>query len=460
MCGIEQSMTDDKKRENGQGSTYFRASDQRWCAALSVPHPETGVMRRVVRTVPRKGTVKQQENAAESRLTELKREVIAKGTISTSAQTVTTWINFWFNTIAAKTNRPKTQKSWRSIIQNHILPSIGDVRMIKLTPKHIRKLEDDIVAKGLRPTAVTAYSIMSIALEYALREGLVTSKVTDRVDPPVVVKAKLVILTPDDAINVLRTVADDRLGSLRASNILTGARQGELLGLELDRVTRVADLSWQLQYISWSHGCGGVVATDEKSGKDIYECGFKNAASCPGRSIICPPDWEYRQLNNGMLLSRPKSDAGRRIVPIVEPLRSIIERRIEVAATEPNPHGLLWTADPKKDRHGRLQPLDGEPVAPSWDNANWHDALTRAGAPQTRLHDARHTTASLLRKAGVPTPVITQILGHSTQAMTEAYIDYDLDQKFEAMTNMSALMLELMTDPVMLELLNRPMIAS
>jgi integrase len=419
------------KRTNGEGSVFYRASTNRYTATLVLPSPD-GKVRRVSRTALTK-------KGAQAKLTELKRELLTKGDISTSTQTVETWLNTWFTTIAAEKNRPKTQAAWRSIISNHIIPSIGSVRLSKLAPVHVRKLETDIVAKGLRPTAVTAYAILSRALEYALRDGLITSKATDLEDPPAVVKATLVILTAADGLQVLRTVSGDRLGSLRAANLLTGARQGELLGLELDRVTGVLDLSWQLQRIQWEHGCGDPVSVDPKSGKSIYPCGFKNAASCPTRSIPTPPNWEYRKITNGMLLARPKSAAGTRIVPLVDPLASIIQRRLAAVSQEPNPHGLLWTADPKKDRHARVQPLDGMPVDPSWDNRNWHDSLARAGVRQARLHDARHTTASLLRKAGVPTETITRILGHSSHAMSEKYIDYDLDQLTDAMSKMSAL---------------------
>lgn len=432
------------QRANHEGSVYFRKSDQRWCAALSVATADETKKRRAVRACKKDNNNK---TAAKAMLVEMKRELIGKGTIITSTQTVEVWLHKWFNTIASRKNRPKTQQSWDSIIRNHIVPSIGNVKLSALAPKHIRKMEADILAKGLRPTAITAYAILSRSIEYAYREGLITSKVTDKTDPPVSVRAKLVKLTVNDALKVIEVVTEDRLGSLRAANLLTGARQGELLGLELDRILRVVlpdktigtlvDLSWQLQRISWTHGCVGPDGVNAK-GKPVKACGFKNAASCPPRKIVCPPDWEYRQLTNGMLLSRPKSSAGTRIVPLVEPLLSIVERRLRAVSQEINPHSLVWTADPKKDRHGRLQPLDGAPIDPSWDNEHWHDCLERAEVPQARLHAARHSTASLMRKAGVSTETITRILGHSTAAMSEKYIDYEVEQLVEAMTQTSA----------------------
>jgi integrase len=153
-----------------------------------------------------------------------------------------------------------------------------------------------------------------------------------------------------------------------------------------------------------------------------------------------PADWEHRHLTGGLWLSRPKSEAGYRIIPLVEPLRQIIEQRAQIARTEPNPHGLLWTADPKQDKRGIPQPLDGSPIDPSTDNAAWHEVLKRAGVADARLHDARHTTASLLLKAQVPEPIIMKILGHNSYAVTRDYQNVDREQLTAAMTSMSALM--------------------
>ncbi|KRC52150.1 hypothetical protein ASE16_03630 [Leifsonia sp. Root227] len=151
-----------------------------------------------------------------------------------------------------------------------------------------------------------------------------------------------------------------------------------------------------------------------------------------------PDDFEYRHLQGSIWLTRPKSDSGWRIIPLVEPLRSFIELRISTAVTEPNPHGLVWTADPKRDKRGNLLPLDGAPIQPSHDNKAWHAVLARAGVPDARLHDARHTTASLLLKAGVPERVIMEILGHNSYAVTMKYQHVDKAQLSRAMEDLSA----------------------
>lgn len=422
------------KHEKGEGSTYFRKSDQRWCATLPLPSPD-GKRRRITRTA-------KTETGAISELKKLRREREKTGDLSTKTQTLESWLNVWFTSIALKNVRPKTAATYRTLLERHIIPEIGKVRLDKLTPAHIRRVAERITTtpKNTKDpdagylsstTAMQAYRILVVALKYAEREGRVTRNVAALTDAPRRASRSLVALSAADGVKVLQTVAGDRLGSRWAAALLTGARQGELLGLELDRVGEDLDLSWQLQRISWEHGCK-------------VPCGRKRGTDCPDRKIVSPADWEHRYLTGGLYLSRPKSSAGWRVIPLVDPLRSIIERRIAASLTEPNPYGLLWTADPKTDnrRHTGVLPLDGSPIDPSWDNHAWHAVLKRAGVPDARLHDARHTTASLLGRAGVPIEIITKILGHSTYAMSREYMDVDRGQLVDALKRMSTLVLE------------------
>jgi len=399
------------KRVNGEGGIYYRKSDDRWCAALTLPSPD-GRARRVTRTA-------KTERGAKAKLLELKRELIANGDIQTSVLSVETWVRKWLNEIVASEVRPKTVASYRTTVEQYIIPAIGSKQLKKLTADNVRECIKYVTDKGLSSrSAALTYQVLSLALKSAHREGKASSNVADMVNRPRTKKATLTVLTATDGIKVLETVASDRLASRWAAALLTGARQGELIGLEWDRVDFLrgyVDLSWQLQRISWEHGCGGT-------------CERIRGTDCPSRKLTAPADWEHRHALGGLWWSRPKSSAGWRVIPLVEPLLSIIERRHEASVLEPNPYGLAWT-----------QP-NGRPLDPSRDNAAWHAALKLAGVPDARLHDARHTTASLLGRAGVPIETITKILGHSTYAMSREYMDVDLGQLTDALTKMSALM--------------------
>lgn len=378
--------TSKRRRPRGTGGIYQRPNGL-WAATVELPRdPRTGERRRKVVTSKDRKTV-------ERKLDDLRLELRRSGDLPTSSLPLAKWMDYWIENIDQ--SRPKTREGYRSKIEHYIKPTIGRIKLDQLTPSDVRRLERYIVKeRGLSPTsALQTYQILAKSLKDAEREGRVVRNVARLVNPPRKATYTADVLSFDEGARVLQHVAGERLGSRWAAALLTGARQGELLGLEIDRVSDVIDLSWQLQRVTLREG-----------------------------KLDAPPDWEHRHLAGALYLSRPKSRAGWRVLPLVEPLRSILERRIQEAASEPNPFGLLWTADPKKDRATHLpQPVDGMPIDPSWDNKRWHAILAEAGVPDVRLHDARHTAVTLLYDLGVPEAVIQQIVGQSTVSVTRGY---------------------------------------
>lgn len=405
-------------RGKGEGALFRVPKDtskpvKYWQAVVELPSRDGERRRKFVRAKDKPTALK--------KLRALQKELERVGDLPTASQTLEAWMRVWFNEICVKRVAPKTAATYASMIKQHIVPAIGSVRLDKLEPAHVRRLRDAIIAKGRKSsTALQAHRVLGLALRDAEREGRVTRNVTTLTDAPVRNRVTLVTLTAESGIQILDHAARDnfRMGSRWATGLLTGARQGECIGLEIERVDLRRDrldLSWQLQRLTWSHGCN-------PSEPDVARCGRKRGTDCPDRYLRAPADHEHRHLHGGLWLTRPKSEAGWRIIPLVDPLRAIVERRLEVAAVEPNPHGLVWTADRKKEPYvATLRPLDGAPIDPSYDNYAWHDLLESVGVQQARLHDVRHTTATLLYEANVPEPIIMEILGQSTLSVTRGY---------------------------------------
>lgn len=388
----------------GDGTIYQRKSDGMWCASIDLPSYD-GKRRRKVVTAKTEAAVK-------VKLKDTKRELAKHGDLPTGSVTLEAWLNLWFTQIALKKVRPKTADTYRSLIDRHIIPAIGKVRLDKLSIMHVSKLASSIEAKGLSSTtAAQAHRILAVALHYAERDGRVVKNVARLADAPRRAATDLHVLTLEEASKVLREAAResepgmpaDPFGLLWWAVLLTGARQGELLGLELDRVTDRLELSWQLQRLSWRHGCG------IKDGRGVWPCGRKRGNECPARDLPMPPDWEHRHLTGGLWMARPKSRTSWRVIPLVDPLREIVASQLDLTARKPNPFNLVWTMP------------DGSPIDPRVENEAWHQLLARADVTDTRLHDARHATVDLLGQAGVPIEVVQDIVGHSTRAMTMEY---------------------------------------
>lgn len=361
---------------------------QMWESRIELP-PIDGKRRRLVKRS------KNDRAGLEDYHVEKLRELKKYGDLPTSSPTLEKYLNAWL-VEKAKHRAPNTMTNYRSQVKAHIIPALGRKRINTLTPKDVKDLHKAVRAAGGNSTyQLNAHRVLSTALSDAVEDGLLTSNVAKRVKAPARAKTKLHALTLTESIHLLEHIAHERDGARWAIALLTGARRGEVIGLETDRVGNVLDLSWQLQRIKFDHGCKG-------------DCGLKRAGACPKRVMTdVPDDYEYRHVKGGLYLTRPKSEDSWRIIPLVEPLRSILARYMSENPSD----GLVFTRP------------DGSPHDPKDDTAEWRKVLERAGIDKdVRLHDLRHTAVALLRAAGVEWDVVRLILGHATIAQSMAYL--------------------------------------
>jgi integrase len=385
-------------RGKGEGAVYFDEIRGLYVGTIELP-PLNGKRRR--KTIRRKD-----KGALIQALSIARAEYANNGDLPTSNVTVEQWFRAWLK-LTADEVRPNTLSNYRTVTEKYVIPSIGTVKLDKVAGSHLRRVYDSMKALGLSSTyMLNAHRVMSTAFKIAVREGRININPIVRVAPPRKAVAKIETLDLAEGLQVLAHVAGRPDGARWATALLTGARRGEVIGLEVDRVTDHLDLSWQLQRIIWSHGCGNPVGTNAQ-GQTLYPCRSRRGTDCPEKHLELPQDYEHRNITGGLYLTRPKSSAGWRIVPLVDPLRTILERHI--AASEPNPAGLVFTRD-------------GGPYDPDQDSKEWRKVLAETGIQKNvRLHDLRHTTVELLYAAGVPEDIIMAIVGHSSRAMTRAY---------------------------------------
>lgn len=361
-------------RGKGEGSVFQDKSTGLWTAVIELP-PLNGERRR--KKIRRKS--KKELLAV---MTEAKAELARRGDLPTANQTVEQWMNYWVEQVAAKEVRPNTLDGYRRTVKNHIIPAIGKVKLDKLTATHVRRVHDSILAKGLSSTtALLAHRTMSVSFKIAMREGRIGRNPAELTAAPRKARPTLEALDLDEALYFLERASQDPVRGARwATALLTGARRGEVLGLEVDRVTDVVDLSWQLIRLPLS-------------GVD-------------GKPNV-PADYEYRHVTGGLYLTRPKSSKSWRIIPLFDPLRGYLERHI--ALMEPNEWGLVFTND-------------GKPISPDQASRDWRTDLAAYGIDKdVRLHGARHSAVDLLYEAGLSEADIQDIVGHSTRSTTRAY---------------------------------------
>lgn len=391
------------RARSGDGSRYKEKSSGLYAVAIELPpvkwKPDGTPFRN--RKVQRFKT-RLEADAALRELRELKRQM---GTLPTSSPTVEAWFAKWMKQQIIPNKRPRTAKTYDQYVRSYIIPALGGATLIsKVTPDTVRRIEAFVISQGLSPsTATNAYHYAAAGLEYAVRQGVLFFNPAKRVDPPRKAVPDLDVFTAAEAIQLLQylLVNDHPDTGLWATYLLTGARRSEIAGLEIERVGEYLDLSWQIQRLEYSHGCDG-------------ECDTVRAGNCPKRILEKPHDYEARQIRGGLYLTRPKSRAGWRIIPLVEPLRTILARH--AALTPQNEWGLLFPTI--HGRYGGLVPPDPDKITREWPKLR--DEVFGPGR-RIRLHDIRHAAVDLLYLAKVPEDLISEIIGHSTRSMTRQY---------------------------------------
>ncbi|MFA5707516.1 tyrosine-type recombinase/integrase [Mycolicibacterium sp.] len=124
----------------------------------------------------------------------------------------------------------------------------------------------------------------------------------------------------------------------------------------------------------------------------------------------------------GAVVTETKTDAGRRKLPIPATLLPVLKRARKRSAGEQQLVGNRWEGEGWVvcDELGRA-------YYPTTLSYLWKDTLKEAGVPHVRLHDARHTAATLMHLNGVPIAVIAAVLGHTDASFTQRVYAHSQD---------------------------------
>lgn len=394
----------------------------RWVGKLDAGTTERGTRRRLK-------VVGQTEKIARDKLDTLARKVAREGAPPPRAgrSTVKSWAAAWLPLYRQRT-RPRSYASDASLVTKWLIPTIGGTPLDALTPNDVRKVHDAVRTAGRSSTtASNAHDVLMRMLKAARLEGhQIPERVFDTPKPADAVSDRQG-LEIDHALAALQVALERDDASRWVAALLQGMRQGECLGLTWDAIDLDAgliDISWQLQRLPY----------------------LDRAAD----TFLIPDGYEAKRLTGGFHLVRPKSDAGRRLIPIV-PWMSASLRLWRQSAPE-NPWGLVWPSV-RPTRGGKVEAL---PQTVQRDLAAWHDIQEQAGVTHPagrpyKLHESRHTTATLLLEAGVPEPVIVAIMGHSSIASTRRYQHTSTAMQLDALQGMATRLGLSITEPLQVD---------
>jgi len=203
----------------------------RYFVRVESPDPVTGKRRRVtVGTFP---TKREAEKAEAKAVTERERGTL----LNPDTTTVAELLDRYLETEVPKTVKPENREEYEIIIRKHLKPTLGNVKVRKLTVEHVERLFAELQAAGYSSTTIKKCHLrLGAALRLAKRWNIVHDNVCDVAKPPKLEYKKSRIWTPDDAAAFLDVAADDSLYAYWLLLVETGARTSELLGITWDTV--------------------------------------------------------------------------------------------------------------------------------------------------------------------------------------------------------------------------------
>jgi integrase len=303
------------------------------------------------------------------------------------------WLDRWLDTRSPHL-APKTATSYSQVVADYLKPEIGRVRLTQLNPERVQRMLDDLAARGVRPPSVKyALDVLRIGLRAAMLADL-----SQRENPASVVKAptfrrrKAAPFTALEAQAFIAAVRQDRLHALIVLAMTAALRRGELLGLQWGDVAleeRRIHLARQLQ---------------RQKGRGLVTRAVKTERS------------EAPVILTALAVRALQAHRGR-----------LSEERLQAGPT--------WRGsdDPvAADAFVFVSDL-GLPLDPDNVYRHFQQMLKDAGLPAHRMHDMRHTTATLLQALGTPPRVAQEILRHSDVKTTlGVYTHADETQQIKA----------------------------
>ncbi|MDP9334604.1 MAG: tyrosine-type recombinase/integrase [Actinomycetota bacterium] len=290
------------------------------------------------------------------------------------------WVTrFWLPVVRSQL-KESTFESYRHNMQNHVLPRLGDVPLGEITPRMLTDMYVELLERGrlngdrrgLNPKTVRyIHTIAHKAFADAIDDGLLKSNPADRAKAPKPARSsnrELRFWEAHQLARFLRHVRGAPLEPLWHLAAFTGMRRGELCGL------RWGDIDFEHKRLSIR------------------------------RSIVLV---RYR-----IVETTPKTHQAR-VIDLDAATTTVLQaHRAEGERRARSQGQVLLATDRVFRREG------DEVLHPHAVSVQFQAALRQAGLPRIRLHDLRHTHATLAIQAGVSPKVISERLGHHTPEFT------------------------------------------
>ena len=284
--------------------------------------------------------------------------------------TLADWLESWMDNIVRPTRAETTVYGYQKIIDNHLVPALGDIPLLKLTPMDIQQYYIQVQqnASLSSNTLRRHHDLLSSSLRSAVRQDKLLLSPMDRVEPPRAKQQEASYYRPEELKQLYTLLEGHPLELCAKLAGSLGMRREEICGLKWECI----DYQRQLLSIREARTAFGATIVQKET---------KTRSSV--RTLYMPDD-------------------------VVRLLRAEQERQIELFRTgrlsEPSQFVVL---DHK-----------GWPYSPNALSLAFTRFVKKNGLPRVTLHGLRHSFATVASFQGVPLFDIGKALGHATPATT------------------------------------------
>ena len=286
-------------------------------------------------------------------------------------------VQHWLPTQKSNGLRQTTIVQYRNVISAWIVPHLGGVKVVHLTPEMVTDWVDTLSTattakgrEGLSPRSrELSVGVLKAACAWAFSTHLINHNPISGVKRPKSNSKVMRSWSVDEARQFLDRSTDDPLRWAWTLLLTRGLRRGELCGL------RWQDVSFEGASIMITH----------------------TRVTAAGKAVE----------------SEPKTRAGRRSIPLDASLTAILRTHRTSQSRD-----RLKAGGAYEDSGYLLADELGCPYHPDSISGWFDDRVKASGLPRIRLHDTRHTVASLMLASGVPVKVVSEMLGHADPAIT------------------------------------------
>ncbi|MGT8956992.1 tyrosine-type recombinase/integrase [Bacillus cereus] len=301
-------------------------------------------------------------------LTKLLSEVHTGTYVEPSKLSYGEYLQDWFNTKKHSVGS-QTAKVLKGYLNSRIIPSLGNIKLAKLTSLHmqnyVNSLRDEVLKQG---TIEKIIKIIRNALEHAIDLELISKNVAVKTKLPKGDKEELTVWNEHEVRSFLKATKDSRYSMVFHMALVTGMRQGELLGL------RWKDVDLENGHLTISQ----TLSHDGKT----FLLGGKTKSSL--RKILLPASTIAKLKKHRAVVLKEKLSQG----------------------------------EEYQDNDLVMCTPFGTPINPANVRRSLNALIQKAAVPKIRFHDLRHTHATLLLAKGVNVKVISERLGHSNIKIT------------------------------------------